>query len=251
GRRGWRRRSWRQRRRPAKVRPKCGPTGRAASLFPRFRCWRDGTGEAVPALLVWQSRAKCPLCPGSPRLWTSRSPSTFENNTRFPLLTTAYHAHFSVACQLIHWGVSEMLDDEDRKEFARLFPQFAASLPAAGLRRLLDHASRVDAHPGYNIFRDRMPTDAVHFVLAGEADVFVEHGDRTVHLGQLGPGALFGEISVLSRQLVASSTVQARTRMRTLRLRHQPLEQLLVDEEAGPALLDLLTQTLASRLAPQ
>lgn len=144
-----------------------------------------------------------------------------------------------------------MPDDEDRKEFARLFPQFAASLPAATLRRLLDLTTRVDVHPGYNIFRDRMPTDAVHFVLAGEADVFVEHGDRTVPLGQLGPGALFGEISVLSRQLVASSTVRARTRMRTLRLRHQPLEQLLVDEEAGPPLLDLLTQTLASRLAPQ
>lgn len=144
-----------------------------------------------------------------------------------------------------------MLDDDDRKEFMRLFPQFAQQLPAVGLARLLDHAVRVDVHPGYNIFRDRMPTDAVHFVLSGEADVFVESDGRTVDLGQLGPGALFGEISVLSRQLVASSTVRARTRMSTLRLRHQPLEQLLVDEDVGPALLDLFSQTLASRLAPQ
>ena len=144
-----------------------------------------------------------------------------------------------------------MLVEEDRKEFQRLFPQFAARLPAEGLRRVLDHAGRVDLQPGQNIFRDRMPTDAMHFVLAGEADVFIERDGRTVHLGQLGPGALFGEISVLSRQLVASSTVRARTRMTTMRLRHEPLEQLLVDEAVGPALLELLSQTLASRLAPQ
>lgn len=144
-----------------------------------------------------------------------------------------------------------MLDDDDRMEFSRLFPQFAQQLPAAGLARLLDQAVRVDVHPGYNILRDRMPTDAVHFVLAGEADVFVESNGRTVDLGRIGPGALFGEISVLSRQLVASSTIRARTRMSTLRLRHQSLEQLLVDETVGLALLDLFSQTLASRLAPQ
>lgn len=144
-----------------------------------------------------------------------------------------------------------MLNDDDRQQFKRLFPQFAAQLPGASLGRLLENATRMDVHPGYNIFRDRMPTDAVHFVLSGEADVFIERDDRKISLGQLGPGALFGEISVLSRQLVASSTVQARTRMTTLRLRHQSLEQLLVDEDVGPALLELLSQTLASRLAPQ
>lgn len=143
------------------------------------------------------------------------------------------------------------MQDDDRKEFMRLFPQFATRLPPASLQRLLEHATRMDVHPGFNIFRDRMPTDAVHFVLAGEAEVFIERDDRKVPLGKLGPGTLFGEISVLSRQVMASSTVRASTRMRTLRLKHQPIEQLLVDEEVGPALLELLSQTLASRLAPQ
>lgn len=143
-----------------------------------------------------------------------------------------------------------MLDDADRDRFRKAFPQFASRMSPAGLKRLLDSCTRVDFHPGYNIFRDRMPTDAVHFVLSGEAEIFVEQDDRKVPLGKIAAGALLGEISVLSRQLTASTTVQAVTRMTTFKLQHQPLENLLTDEEAGPAMLELLSETLASRLQP-
>ncbi len=143
-----------------------------------------------------------------------------------------------------------MLDDTDRAKFQRVFPQFVARMTPAGLDRLLDACTRTDIRTGYNIFRDRMPTDSVHFVLEGEADIFVEQGERTIALGKVSAGALLGEISVLSRQLAASSTVQATSRMLTLRLQHQPLEVLLHDPEAGPPLIDLLSETLASRLQP-
>ena len=143
-----------------------------------------------------------------------------------------------------------MLDDTDRAKFQRVFPQFVSRMSPQGLERLLAACTQVSIRPGYNIFRDRMPTDSVHFVLEGEASIFVEHEDRTVPLGTVKAGSLLGEISVLSRQLAASSTVQATTRMTTLRLQHQPLETLLTDEETGPPLLELLSETLASRLQP-
>ena len=143
-----------------------------------------------------------------------------------------------------------MLDDTDRAKFQRAFPQFVSRMTPRGLERLLAASTRTDIRAGNNIFRDRMPTDSVHFVLDGEADIFVEQADRNVPLGKVGAGSLLGEISVLSRQLAASSTVQASSRMTTLRLQHQPLEVLLTDEEAGPPLIELLTETLASRLQP-
>ena len=143
-----------------------------------------------------------------------------------------------------------MLDDTDRTQFQRVFPQFVSRMSPRGLQQLLAACTKVDIRPGYNIFRDRMPTDSVHFILEGEADIFVEQDDRTIPLGKVKAGALLGEISVLSRQLVASSTVQATTRVRSLKLQHQSLELLLTDEEAGPPLLELFSETLASRLQP-
>jgi CRP-like cAMP-binding protein len=141
-----------------------------------------------------------------------------------------------------------MLNKADRADFQRVFPQLFAMLPATGVERLLQSCARVDFHPGRNVFRDRMPTDALYFVLSGEADIFVEKDDRNIPLGRIGAGQLLGEISVLSRQMTASSTVQASSKMSTFKLMHQPLEGLLMAEDTGPALLDLLSETLASRL---
>ncbi len=141
-----------------------------------------------------------------------------------------------------------MSDTTDRADFQTVFPQLFARLSAAGAEQLMQNVNRVDFHPGRNVFRDRMPTDAVYFVLSGEAEIFVEKDDRTVPLGKIGPGALLGEISVLSREMIASSTVQASQRMSTFKLMHQPLEGLLMSEDTGPALLELFSETLASRL---
>ena len=143
-----------------------------------------------------------------------------------------------------------MLDDTDRAKFRQVFPQFVSRMSPAGLDQLLSACTRVDIRPGYNIFRDRMPTDSVHFVIEGEAEIFVEQDERVVPLGKVKAGALLGEISILSRQMSASSTVRATTRMSSVKLQHQSLELLLTHEEAGPPMLELFSETLASRLQP-
>lgn len=141
-----------------------------------------------------------------------------------------------------------MSHSTERAEFQKVFPQLFARLSSSGAEHLMQNVSRVEFYPGRNVFRDRMPTDSVFFVLSGDADIFIEKDDRKVSLGKIGAGALLGEISVLSRQMIASSTVQASSRMSTFKLMHQPLEGLLMSEDAGPALLELFSETLASRL---
>jgi CRP-like cAMP-binding protein len=141
-----------------------------------------------------------------------------------------------------------MLDDTNSTKFKSVFPQFASRLTEGGLKRLLNSCTPADFRPGKNIVRDKMPTDAVYFVLSGEAAIFVEENERTVNLGTISSGQLLGEVSILSRQMTASSTVQATSNVTTLKLKHQALEGLLTSDETGPVLLDLLSEILASRL---
>jgi CRP-like cAMP-binding protein len=141
-----------------------------------------------------------------------------------------------------------MLDKAIETEFRRVFPQFAERLSPAGLNRLLKNCVPVDFKAGRTLIRDRMPTDGIFFIISGEADLHIEEGERTVDLGKVNAGQILGEVSVLSRQMIASSTVQASTNVSTLKLKHQPLESLLTADETGPVLLDLLSEILASRL---
>lgn len=143
-----------------------------------------------------------------------------------------------------------MLDEASRGRFKTVFPQFHAQVSAPGLKRILDNCSLMEFRAGRNIFRDRMPTDAIYFVLSGDADIFVEQDDRVVKVAKIGPGQLLGEISVLSGHLTASSTVTAATPMATLKLNHQQLENLLTAEDTGPALIELLSEILVARLRP-
>lgn len=141
-----------------------------------------------------------------------------------------------------------MLDKTIETEFRQAFPQFAAHLPASGLERLLQNCVAVNFRAGRELIRDKMPTDGIFFILSGEASIYVEEDARTVNLGKVTAGQILGEVSILSRQMVASSSVQAITDMSTLKLKHQPLETLLTDDDTGPVLLDLLSELLASRL---
>ncbi len=141
-----------------------------------------------------------------------------------------------------------MLDKAVETEFRRVFPQFAERLSPSGLNRLLENCVSVNFKAGRELIRDRMPTDGIFFILSGEAILYVEEDERTVNLGKVSAGQILGEVSVLSRQMIASSTVQASTNVSTLKLKHQPLESLLTTDETGPVLLDLLSEILASRL---
>src|SRR5690606_31190857 len=132
-----------------------------------------------------------------------------------------------------------MLDKAVETEFQRIFPQFAERLSPAGLSRLLKNCASVEFKAGRELFKDKMPTDGILFILSGEANIYVEdENGHTVDLGQVAAGQILGEVSVLSRQMIASSTVQANTRVSALKLKHQPLERLLASDDSGPALLD-------------
>jgi len=137
---------------------------------------------------------------------------------------------------------------DEVKEFQQAFPQLVSDLSPAALKKLLDSCAVTEFRPGRNIMRDRMPSDAIYFVLEGEARVFIENDNQSIKLGNIRPGQILGEISILSRQLISSASVEAATPMKTLKLRHQPLEDLLVAEDTGPALLNVLTEVLAARL---
>lgn len=143
-----------------------------------------------------------------------------------------------------------MLDEASRGMFERVFPQFHSQMPGAALKRVLDNCTLMKFRVGSNIFRDRMPTDGIYFVLSGEADVVIEKDERAVNVAKIGPGQLLGEVSVLSGQRVASSTVTATTPVSTLKLNHQQLDNLLNAEDSGPALIELLSHILVARLRP-
>jgi len=141
-----------------------------------------------------------------------------------------------------------MPNDKESATFKALFPEFVKRLSPQGLAKLLKNCTVADFKAGREIVRDRMPTDAMYFLLSGDAAIFVEQGDKTINLGTIRAGQLLGEVSILSRQMIASSTVQAISDVSALRLKHQPLESLLTAEDTGPALLELLSETMATRL---
>jgi len=141
-----------------------------------------------------------------------------------------------------------MLNDNDSATFKKLFPDFTNRLSDQSLKKLLNNCTTAEFKAGKNIVRDKMPTDAIYFVLEGDAAIFVEEDDRTINLGTIKPGQFLGEVSILSRQMTASSTVQAISNVTTLKLKHQPLESLLTADDTGPVLLELLSETLADRL---
>lgn len=141
-----------------------------------------------------------------------------------------------------------MLSDKDSARFKSLFPEFAKRLSPQGVNKLLKHCTIAEFKAGRNLVRDKMPTDALFFVLEGDATIFLEEEEKTITLGRITPGQLLGEVSILSRRLISSSTVQALSNMTTLRLKHQPLENLLTAEDTGPVLLELLAEILAERL---
>jgi CRP-like cAMP-binding protein len=94
-----------------------------------------------------------------------------------------------------------------------------------------------------------MPVDSLYMVLDGELTISVEENKKAIRLGQVGPGQLLGEVSVLSGELLASSTVESKTPVKLLRLRHEKFGELIATNyEIANALLKQLVAMLADRL---
>ncbi|HTQ33523.1 MAG TPA: cyclic nucleotide-binding domain-containing protein [Stellaceae bacterium] len=134
-------------------------------------------------------------------------------------------------------------------EFQEKFPELAQKLGPQNLQRLLGFTTMTELPAGRRIIRDRMPVDSLYMLLSGQVAISVEEGGQSLNLGQLGPGEWLGEVSVLSGELLASSTVTTMVTTRFLRLRHQAFENLLnSDQEMGSVLLKYLVDMLAGRL---
>ena len=135
------------------------------------------------------------------------------------------------------------------QQFADRFPALAAALGPQDLAVLTRAMSTLELPAGRRVIRDRMPVDSLYFILEGEVSILIEEGGRAVSLGRLGPGEWLGEVSVLSGEMLASSTVRSETPVKLMRLRHQAFEDLITkNERIASAMLRELVSMLAARL---
>jgi len=142
-----------------------------------------------------------------------------------------------------------MVDAPTISEFSARFAALSDELGPANVRKVLQNASRLELPAGRNIIRDRMPVDSLYFILEGEADISVEESGRLIALGKVKAGEMLGEVSVLSGEMLASSTVASATPVRLLRLKHQAFEDLIhSDRKIAKVLLRHLVDMLAHRL---
>lgn len=133
--------------------------------------------------------------------------------------------------------------------FAKQFPKLAAELGPDDLQHLLGAMSALELPAHRKLIRDRMPVDSLYFLVEGHVSISVEENGRQISLGDLGPGQWLGEVSVLSGEMLASSTVIAQSPVKLLRLKHQAFEELMKQFPViSSVLLRELTDMLAERL---
>lgn len=134
-------------------------------------------------------------------------------------------------------------------EFSEHFPLLAQELGPDNLRLLLDSMSLLELPAYRKMIRDRMPVDSLYFLVEGEVSISVEENESHISLGELGPGQWLGEVSVLSGEMLASSTVTTLTPVKLLRLKHQAFEDIMARYPAiSGVLLKHLTEMLTDRL---
>lgn len=134
-------------------------------------------------------------------------------------------------------------------EFQKRFPALAGELGPRNTETLVNATTALEFPAGRKVIRDRMPVDSLYIVLDGELTISVEENRKSIRLGEVGPGQLLGEVSVLSGELLASSTVESKTPVKLLRLRHEKFGELIATNyEIASALLKQLVGMLADRL---
>lgn len=135
------------------------------------------------------------------------------------------------------------------EEFKRRFPALAGELGPRNVEVLVGATTALELPAGRKVIRDRMPVDSLYIVLEGDLTISVEENRKAIRLGQVGPGQLLGEVSVLSGELLASSTVESKTPVKLLRLRHEKFGELIATNyDIANALLKQLVGMLAERL---
>ena len=141
------------------------------------------------------------------------------------------------------------MDNKLTTEFTVHFPALAEELGPENLQTLLQATTTFELPARRQVIRDRRQVDSLYLILDGRVSITVEANKRSIKLGELGPGEWLGEVSVLSGELLASSTVTTETPVRFLRLRHEKFEELIwQNSEVSSVLLRQLVLMLADRL---
>lgn len=116
-------------------------------------------------------------------------------------------------------------------------------------RKLLDFAVARDFPTGAALIRDAEPIDVLYLVIDGDVSVAIESGGRSLSLGTLSRGSWLGEVTLLSGQALASSSVSAVSAVRLLEIKHSVFKTLLAEQaDLANALLRVLVAGLAERI---
>jgi diguanylate cyclase (GGDEF)-like protein len=140
-------------------------------------------------------------------------------------------------------------DAEAAEKYAQMLtvmPLFR-SVPMPELLSMLKGAIHEVYGPGHVIVREGTPADALFLVVSGRVRVTetARHSQSELLLSELGPGEVFGEVSVLRNQPRAA-TIISLERTHCLLLESS---RFLATVEASPALAFGLLQVLAARLS--
>jgi len=131
----------------------------------------------------------------------------------------------------------------DEVRLLRQVPMFA-KVDAARLKLICFTSDRLVFSRGETVFEQGAAGDAAYLVLSGSAEVEVETRSGPVHVADVGPHKIVGEISVL-REVPRTSTVRATSELVTLRLKKEQFMQLIMDY---PDVAVELLRELAGRL---
>lgn len=137
------------------------------------------------------------------------------------------------------------MTDKMGNEFAVLAQQLGTQHASS----LQDFTSVKKLPAGAILIQDQAAIDSLYLVLEGVLSVSLEGDGRSLLLGRLGPGKWVGDVSLLSGETTASSTVSAEQPTTVLELKHEAFRKLTSEHpELAYSLLKVLIATLAERI---
>jgi len=131
----------------------------------------------------------------------------------------------------------------DEMRLLRQVPMFA-KVDAARLKLICFTSDRLVFGRGETVFEQGDTGDAAYLILSGTAEVEVETHDGPLHVADVGPNKIVGEISVLC-EVPRTATVRATSELVTLRLDQ---EQFMCLVEDYPDVAVEILRELAIRL---
>jgi CRP-like cAMP-binding protein len=131
----------------------------------------------------------------------------------------------------------------DEMRLLRRVPMFA-KVDAARLKLICFTSDRIVFDRGEILFQQGDSGDAAYLILSGNAEVEVETRTGPLHVADVGPNKIVGEISVLCG-VPRTATVRATSELVTLRLDQ---EQFMCLVEDYPEVAVAILRELAARL---